>query len=68
MDKSLSARTLAIGVLAGIAAGVAVGYVTAPRSGKETRGLIRDKTLQVGTRARGMFCRSRGSSAAVQSE
>lgn len=33
----------ALGILAGLAAGVAIGMLLAPRSGKETRNLLREK-------------------------
>nr|MBP8824326.1 YtxH domain-containing protein [Flavobacteriales bacterium] len=32
-----------LGILAGLAAGVAIGMLLAPRSGKETRSMLRDK-------------------------
>jgi len=40
---SMSNGKTALGILAGLAAGVAIGMLLAPRSGKETRDLLREK-------------------------
>lgn len=40
-----NSKTL-LGVLAGLAAGAAIGVLLAPRSGKETRGILRKKGQQ----------------------
>lgn len=39
----MSTKNTVIGVLAGLAAGVAIGVLLAPRSGKETRELLKKK-------------------------
>ena len=40
-------KSVTLGVLIGLAAGVAAGLLLAPQSGKETRKMIRDKALEV---------------------
>jgi gas vesicle protein len=46
MDKD-SAAGFGIGLLAGVVAGLAVGLLFAPQSGRETRQLIRDRAGNV---------------------
>jgi gas vesicle protein len=42
-----SGSRFGIGFTLGIAIGLAVGFLFAPRSGKETRGLVKDKAADV---------------------
>jgi gas vesicle protein len=46
MDKD-KAIGLSIGILAGAVVGAAVALLFAPQSGKETRKMIKDKTMEV---------------------
>lgn len=43
MHSTMSTGKTALGILAGLAAGVAIGMLLAPRSGKETRDKLREK-------------------------
>jgi gas vesicle protein len=47
----------AVGLLAGVAVGVAVGMLFAPASGEETRALIMDKVQDVQERAQSVISR-----------
>ncbi len=47
MRDEINGKSLAIGILVGIAAGVAIGYLTSPKSGQETRDLIKGKMDEV---------------------
>ncbi|MBI2958309.1 MAG: YtxH domain-containing protein [Chloroflexi bacterium] len=46
MDSN-GAKNMGIGILIGAAAGIAAGFLLAPKSGKETREMIRDKAASV---------------------
>jgi gas vesicle protein len=47
MSNSDSGARFGIGLILGLAVGVALGFLFAPRTGKETRGLIKNKTADV---------------------
>ncbi|MCX6008664.1 MAG: YtxH domain-containing protein [Chloroflexi bacterium] len=47
MSDSDSGSRFAIGFTLGIAIGLALGFLFTPRSGKETRGLVKDKAADV---------------------
>jgi gas vesicle protein len=47
MSNRDSTPGFAIGLTVGIAIGLALGFLFAPRSGKETRGLVKDKTSDI---------------------
>jgi gas vesicle protein len=51
MSDGMDGKSLLIGILAGAAAGIAVGYLTAPQSGKETREMLRDKAVEIKDKA-----------------
>ncbi|MFC2050869.1 YtxH domain-containing protein [Chloroflexota bacterium] len=52
MSNSDSGSKFAIGFAVGIAIGVALGFLFTPRSGKETRDLLKDKASDVSETAR----------------
>jgi gas vesicle protein len=47
MDDKNSGPGFGIGLILGIAVGAAIGFLFAPRSGKETRGMVKDKAADV---------------------
>jgi gas vesicle protein len=47
MSNSDSGARFGIGLILGLAVGVAIGFLFAPRTGKETRELIKDKTADI---------------------
>jgi gas vesicle protein len=47
MSNSDSGSKFAIGFTVGLALGVALGFLFTPRSGKETRELLKDKAADV---------------------
>jgi gas vesicle protein len=47
MDDKNSGPGFGIGLILGIALGAAIGFLFAPRSGKETRGMVKDKAADV---------------------
>jgi gas vesicle protein len=47
MSDKNSASGFGIGLILGIAVGAALGFLFAPRSGKETRGMVKDKAADV---------------------
>jgi len=47
MSDKNSASGFGIGLILGIAVGAAIGFLFAPRSGKETRGMVKDKAADV---------------------
>jgi len=47
MSNSDSGSRFGIGLILGLAVGVALGFLFAPRSGKETRELLKDKAADV---------------------
>ena len=52
MSNSDSESKFAIGFTVGLALGVALGFLFTPRSGKETRELLKDKAADVSETAR----------------
>jgi gas vesicle protein len=52
MSNSDSGARFGIGLILGLAVGVALGFLFAPRTGKETRELIKDKTADVSETAK----------------
>ncbi len=50
-DAEVGANAINIYVYAGIAVGLAIGLLFAPRSGDETRAMLRNKVLQVQAKA-----------------
>jgi gas vesicle protein len=52
MSNSDSGSKFAIGFTVGLALGVALGFLFTPRSGKETRELLKDKAADVSETAR----------------
>ena len=52
MSNSDSGSNFAIGFTVGLALGVALGFLFTPRSGKETRELLKDKAADVSETAR----------------
>jgi len=47
MSNSDSGSRFGIGLILGLAVGVALGFLFAPRTGKETRELVKDKASDV---------------------
>ena len=47
MDDKNSGPGFGIGLILGIAVGAALGFIFAPRSGKETREMVKDKAADV---------------------
>jgi gas vesicle protein len=47
MSDKNSGSGFGIGLILGIAAGAALGFLFAPRSGKETREMVKDKAVDV---------------------
>jgi gas vesicle protein len=47
MSNSDSGARFGIGLILGLAVGVALGFLFAPRTGKETRELVKDKAADV---------------------
>jgi gas vesicle protein len=47
MNNKDSGPGFGIGLILGLAVGAALGFLFAPRSGKETRGLVKDKADDV---------------------
>ncbi len=47
MSNSNSGSRFGIGLILGLAVGVALGFLFAPRTGKETRELVKDKATDV---------------------
>ena len=47
MSDKNSGPGFGIGLILGIALGAAIGFLFAPRSGKETRGMVKDKAADV---------------------
>ena len=47
MSDKNSGPGFGIGLILGIAVGAALGFLFAPRSGKETRGMVKDKAADV---------------------
>lgn len=43
MDENCSGTSFCLGLLVGAAAGLAVGFLYAPRPGTETRAILKDK-------------------------
>ena len=52
MSDSNSEFKFAIGFILGIAAGLAIGFVLAPKSGRETRELLREKAADIGEKVK----------------
>ena len=52
MSDSDSGSRFGIGLILGLAVGAALGFLFAPRSGKETRGLVKDKAADVSEAAK----------------
>jgi gas vesicle protein len=52
MSNSDSGSRFGIGLILGLAIGVALGFLFTPRSGKETRDLLKDKASDVSETAR----------------
>jgi len=61
-----SVRQIGIGVLVGAAVGVAIGLLYAPKSGKETRHLIKDKAGGIVETVRDRVDSIKGHCAAVE--
>jgi gas vesicle protein len=55
-----SASGFGIGLLVGMAAGVAIGLLYAPRRGEEMRELVRERASDVGEKAKETFNKIRG--------
>jgi len=51
MSEEGTGGAFIIGLLAGAAVGIAVGFLYAPKSGEQTRALIRDKAVTTKERA-----------------
>jgi gas vesicle protein len=52
MSNSDSGARFGIGLILGLAVGIALGFLFAPRTGKKTRELIKDKTADVSETAK----------------
>lgn len=52
MGEKDSGSSFAIGFIIGAIAGVAIGFLYAPKSGKETRAMLREKAGEVAERAK----------------
>jgi len=52
MDNKDSGPGFGIGLILGLAVGAALGFLFAPRSGKETRALLKEKVADVSETAR----------------
>jgi gas vesicle protein len=52
MSNSNSESKFAIGFIVGVAAGLAIGFLFAPKSGAETRELLSEKVAAVGEKVR----------------
>jgi gas vesicle protein len=48
-----------IGFIIGAIAGLAIGFLYAPKAGKETRAILKEKAGQLKTKASEMFSRTR---------
>jgi gas vesicle protein len=48
-----------IGFIIGAVAGVAIGFLYAPKAGKETRALLKDKAGEIKNKAGELFSRAR---------
>lgn len=55
-----SASGFGIGLLVGVAAGLAVGMLYAPKTGRETRQMVRERTTDVVDKAKQGISRIRG--------
>jgi gas vesicle protein len=51
MSEGIDGKSMAVGILIGVAAGVAIGFLTAPKSGQETREMIKDKVVELKDKA-----------------
>lgn len=58
MQMNGSSKVLT-GVIAGVAIGAAAGMLLSPKSGKETRQFIRERTNGFGAKASGLFGKGR---------
>jgi gas vesicle protein len=52
MGEKDSGSSFAIGFIIGAIAGVAIGFLYAPKSGKETRAMLREKAGEVAEKAK----------------
>jgi gas vesicle protein len=59
MDRD-SASGFGIGMLVGVAVGLAVGMLYAPKTGRETRQMVRERTGEVVDKARQGISRLKG--------
>jgi gas vesicle protein len=57
MDEKESGNSFIIGFILGAIAGVAVGFLYAPKAGKETRTLLKEKAGELKERATEMLSR-----------
>ena len=61
MSDKESGSNFLVGFIIGAIAGVAIGFLYAPKSGKETRALLKQKASEVKERASAMTSRIKGS-------
>jgi gas vesicle protein len=59
MSNSDSGSRFSIGLILGLAVGVALGFLFAPRTGKETRELVKDKAADVSETAKDLTANRR---------
>ena len=79
MTEHDSSRSFLIGLALGAAAGMAIGFLYAPQSGRETREMIREKAAEARERAKeiveeaeekakGIIAQARGKAAEIKEE
>lgn len=63
-----SASGFGIGILVGVAAGLIVGFLYAPRSGRETREIISGRAREISEQAKERWNRLRGKAREAEEE
>ena len=63
-----SAAGFGIGMLVGALAGLAVGFLYAPKSGSEMRGMIRERATEVGDKVKDRLNKFRGKAGEIQED